>query len=182
MKKYINQKGFLTVLALIVVTAIIGYFSYKSLIQEGDNPNTEGFKRQLEEAEEIARIAEERVKRIEKEFGENAEEEQDKIDATLKISAREDSYEYSKEVNEGISVFGLMELVSEDEDFDFKYTESGLGVFIEEIQGIENDASENMYWMFYANDKMADVGASEYTLSDGDAIEWKYEDTSDIWQ
>jgi hypothetical protein len=56
-----------------------------------------------------------------------------------------------------------------------------LGVFIDEIQGIKNDTSNNMYWMFYVNNKMAEVGVSAYRLSDNDVVEWKYEDTSNIW-
>lgn len=183
MYKIKNQKGFVGLLVLLIATAIIGYLSYSALIQEGDNPNTEGFKQQIEKAEEIARIAEDRAKKINKEMGEFIDKNfpESEIDVALKINTGEDSYKYSKKAEEGISVFDLMKKISEEEGFSFKYQESDLGAFVEEIKGVKNDTSSNMYWMFYINDKMAEVGASQYVLKDNDTVEWKYEDASDLW-
>ena len=80
------------------------------------------------------------------------------------------------------SDFDLMKVMDEEnEDFSFEYQDSSLGAFIEEINGVKNDASNNIYWMFYVNDKIAEVGASQYILLDNDIIEWKYEDMPDLW-
>lgn len=63
-----NQKGFVAIFALLIAVAIIGYFSYRALIQPGDNPRTEGLQKQLEKAEDTAQTAEDRVKEINKEI------------------------------------------------------------------------------------------------------------------
>lgn len=182
MLKIRNQKGFASILALLIVVAIIGYFSYKSLVQEGDNPQTEGYKQQIEKAEEIAKFAKERAGEINKELGEYVEKEQNKIKISLKISANGSENEYSKRIEKESSVFDLMKLIDdENNNFSFKYKESSMGVFIEEINEIKNNASDNMYWMFYVNNKLSEVGASGYKLSEGDSVEWKYEDTSGTW-
>ncbi len=184
MKNIKNQKGFLSILALVVVAGIIGYLSYKTLVLEGDNPNTEGLKEQLNKAEEIAKIAEERVKNINEEMGEYIEriEKEIKIEASLKISANDSFSEYSKEVSKGISVFDLMKNISDaKEEFSFEYKDSDLGVFIDEINGIENNAKDNIYWMFYVNDNLSEVSASEYVVMDNDLVEWRYEDATDLW-
>lgn len=48
---------------------------------------------------------------------------------------------------------------------------SGIGEFVEEIDGIKPD--NRHFWAFYVNGKSSTVGASSYTLKDGDKIEWK---------
>lgn len=49
----------------------------------------------------------------------------------------------------------------------------GLGEFAESIDGIM--PAKDQFWAFYVNGKSSDVGASSYTLRDGDKIEWKLE-------
>jgi len=49
----------------------------------------------------------------------------------------------------------------------------GLGSFIQEINGVEN--SSGAYWTFYVNGRYSTTGASQYVLSQGDTIEWKFE-------
>jgi len=52
---------------------------------------------------------------------------------------------------------------------------SGMGKFVEEINGIKNDNQTGKYWIYYINDKSAKVGISAYTLKQNDKITWKYE-------
>ena len=58
---------------------------------------------------------------------------------------------------------------------------TGLGEFIDSIDGIRNDPEAGMYWMWYIwyeNEmtwKYAPVGAGKYVLKDGDNIKFRYE-------
>ena len=45
--------------------------------------------------------------------------------------------------------------------------------FVTSIDGKEQDAKANKYWMYYINDKEADKGAGEMTVADSDKIEWR---------
>ena len=50
-------------------------------------------------------------------------------------------------------------------------TYSGIGEFVESIDGIKPDSKH--FWEFFINGKSSQVGASDYTLKNGDVIEWK---------
>jgi len=50
---------------------------------------------------------------------------------------------------------------------------AGLGKFIESINGIQNSNSQS--WIYYVNDKKAQVGISNYEINPGDILSWKYE-------
>jgi hypothetical protein len=45
------------------------------------------------------------------------------------------------------------------------------GKFVTAIEGIEQDESKQLAWLFYVNGKMAQVGAAEVRLRAGD-VEW----------
>lgn len=55
---------------------------------------------------------------------------------------------------------------------DTKYF-SGLGYFIESINGVPN--ANGAYWTLYVNGAYSPVGASARVLEPGDTIEWRYE-------
>lgn len=44
--------------------------------------------------------------------------------------------------------------------------------FITSIAGYEQDEEENAYWMYEINGEMAQIGAAEYIVEDGDQITW----------
>ncbi len=52
---------------------------------------------------------------------------------------------------------------------------SGIGKFVEEINGTKNDTQVGKYWIYYVNGQPAKVGISAYTLKQNDLITWKYE-------
>ena len=52
---------------------------------------------------------------------------------------------------------------------------SGLGYFIEEINGIKNSPSTGFYWTLYINNQEAKVGISNYTVKPNDTLTWKFE-------
>lgn len=58
------------------------------------------------------------------------------------------------------------------ENFDVEGVEEG---FITSINGVEQDESEGLYWLYYVNEEMPSVGAGDYIVEDGDLIEWKLE-------
>ncbi len=96
----------------------------------------------------------------------------------IKISLVVKDKSYGTELKEGSSVFDAMQQIEKenlkDNQFSFKYTEnSGLGIFIKEING--NAGSSGKYWIYYVNDKKAQVGVSKYILKEGDIIRWNQE-------
>lgn len=58
------------------------------------------------------------------------------------------------------------------ENFSVEGTEEG---FITSIDGVEQDESEGLYWLYYINEEMPSIGAGDYIVEDGDLIEWKLE-------
>lgn len=45
--------------------------------------------------------------------------------------------------------------------------------FIESIEGIEQNPSENLFWVFEANDEMVTVSAEEFVPEDQDVVTWE---------
>jgi hypothetical protein len=83
---------------------------------------------------------------------------------------------YNIKIKEGATVYEVMEQVekTKENNFSFKSKEyPGLGIFVDEINGIEG--SPGKYWIYYVNDKEASVGVRDYVLKEGDIINWKQE-------
>ena len=51
--------------------------------------------------------------------------------------------------------------------------DSSIGIFVTAIDDVKN--SENKYWMFYVDGKLASLGADQYKTKDGEKIQWRYE-------
>ncbi|MFH1711631.1 MAG: DUF4430 domain-containing protein [Patescibacteria group bacterium] len=75
------------------------------------------------------------------------------------------------------NVIDLMKLIQDqNDDFSFNGTEyEGMGMLVEQINDTENNMDESMFWSLYVNDELAQVGASQYIIQDGDIINWRYE-------
>ncbi len=52
---------------------------------------------------------------------------------------------------------------------------SGLGYFVDEIDGVKTDKNAGKYWIYYLNGKPAQAGISQYILKNNDSLIWKYE-------
>jgi hypothetical protein len=52
---------------------------------------------------------------------------------------------------------------------------SGLGYFVNTINGIQSDTLSGTHWIYYINGIKAQIGISQYTLKSNDIITWKYE-------
>lgn len=77
----------------------------------------------------------------------------------------------SKEISvpEGTYLLDVMEA-------EYDIVDEGAG-FISSIDGNEQDMTAERYWLFYVNDEMTSVGAADYEIEEGDAIEWRLEDS-----
>jgi len=80
---------------------------------------------------------------------------------------------YMTSFNEGETVYDIMvRLKDKGLYFDYKKYPS-LGVFVTEINGIQDGSGK--YWIYYINNKEAQVGVSRYVVKPGDIIDWELE-------
>ncbi|MBI4778871.1 DUF4430 domain-containing protein [Candidatus Falkowbacteria bacterium] len=99
---------------------------------------------------------------------------EEKINAAIIING----VKYETEVKPDSSVYDLMILLKTENKINFSGKNySGLGFFIEEINGAKND-SAGKNWLYYINGQPAQIGASNYLIKNNDIIEWKYEKKS----
>jgi hypothetical protein len=80
---------------------------------------------------------------------------------------------YQSQNEEGISIAGFMKKLKSEGKISFtekNYT--GMGKFIESINGIKNGEKN---WIYYVNGKKANIGISNYKINSGDVVSWKYE-------
>lgn len=94
--------------------------------------------------------------------------------ATLTVSDQN----YTLQFNAGENLLAAMRRLASSSNilFNFNGKEyTGLGFFVEEINGLKNSPTENKFWIYYINNQLAKVGVSLYTLKPNDIINWKYE-------
>jgi len=92
------------------------------------------------------------------------------IPTTLEIN----NTKYKKKINSKITVYEFMKKIENDGKINFKEKNYiGMGRFIEEINGIR--MTKEKYWIYYVNNKKANIGISNYKINPGDKISWKYE-------
>jgi len=90
--------------------------------------------------------------------------------ATLEIN----NVKYTDNITQVETVYDFMEKLRQEGKFTFKTKNYiGMGEFVEEINGIKSDR-EN-YWIYYVNDKKANIGISNYKINPGNIVSWKYE-------
>ena len=95
---------------------------------------------------------------------------EEKIKAVMIISG----IKYEAAIKPGSSAYEAMEVLKQENKINFSGKDySGLGFFVEEVNGLKNNpAGEN--WLYYVNGSLAPVGASNYIIKANDIIEWKY--------
>jgi hypothetical protein len=73
------------------------------------------------------------------------------------------------------NVYDFMTKLQTEGKINFKEkTYTGMGKFIEEINGSKNGEK---YWIYYVNGKKAQIGISNYKINPGDVVSWKYENS-----
>lgn len=99
---------------------------------------------------------------------------------TIQSSLRIGDLVYKISLPSGSSVYDLMNLALKSTQFRFEGKKfPGMGFFVDEINGIKQDARRGKYWIYYINDKEAQVGVSTYIIKPNDVISWKYEASND---
>ncbi|MCG2697535.1 DUF4430 domain-containing protein [Candidatus Parcubacteria bacterium] len=79
-------------------------------------------------------------------------------------------------ISDDAPVFEVLQKVVSENNIELNYKDYGgdMGVFIESINGKQNDFDSGYYWQYWVNGQYAKVGASSYELQNGDVVEWKY--------
>ena len=76
----------------------------------------------------------------------------------------------------GSSVYEVMKNLHADGKVTIRFKNySGLGHFVDGIDGVNSDTFRAKYWIYYINGAKAQIGISNYTLKQNDIITWKYE-------
>ncbi len=94
--------------------------------------------------------------------------------ATIRIALSIDGISSVASVPSGSTVLDAMRKLAASGKLAFEGREyPSLGYFVESINGKKYGGG--FYWFLYINGRSSDTGASQTTLEDGDAIEWRYE-------
>ncbi len=84
------------------------------------------------------------------------------------------SVKYQGPIIKNMSVYDFMNQLQSEGKINFKdKTYIGMGKFIEELNGIRGNGDK--FWIYYVNGKKAKIGVSNYKISPGDVVSWKYE-------
>ena len=73
---------------------------------------------------------------------------------------------------EGKTVFDVLKKITAEKNIPLEYTQYDFGVFIKTIGNKTN--TKELSWVYYVNDKSADVASDKYELKQGDKVEWKF--------
>jgi hypothetical protein len=80
---------------------------------------------------------------------------------------------------EGDSLYESLSLMKEKDLINFEEKNfSGLGSYIYSIEGISENRRNGEYWIYYVNNKKANVGVSNYLLKEKDEIRWHLENNT----
>lgn len=95
----------------------------------------------------------------------STDDQENAIEVTISVEVPDEDYSESASysVEEGALLLDVMK-----EHFDVEDDNN----FITSINGYQQDADANMWWLFDLNGEMAEVGAHELELEDGDQVEW----------
>ena len=97
------------------------------------------------------------------------------MNATLIVNGEKQTTQIATDT----TVLDLMNQLQSENQITFSGKDyPGMGMFVEEINGIKNNSQDNKYWIYYINGQSAQVGISNYTIKPNDVIEWKYENTN----
>lgn len=93
----------------------------------------------------------------------------------INISIEINGQTHSLTLAEKSTAYDAMLKLVNDKKINIVFKEfSGLGHFVDEINGTKTDTSSGTYWIYYLNGQSAQVGISQYILKNNDLITWKY--------
>ena len=103
-----------------------------------------------------------------------AAEDKPAISVTVEIDATAGGGElttHAGELDEGATVYDALVATGAD----VNASDSEYGMYVMGIDGLAGgDFGDMSGWMFEVNGEMAEVGCSQYVLSDGDVVTWTY--------
>ncbi len=102
----------------------------------------------------------------------NSDEGQESVTITISSSVSGETEELTSEELEVSETASLLEVM--EENFDVETTEDG---FITSIEGESQDVDNGHYWLYEVNEEEVNVGANDYDLEDGDAVEFELQPT-----
>ena len=77
-------------------------------------------------------------------------------------------------INEGGTVYDAMNILQNNKENNFSFVSkeySGLGIFIDEINGIKGVSGK--YWVYSVNGEKASISVSKYIIKNGDNVLWE---------
>jgi hypothetical protein len=78
--------------------------------------------------------------------------------------------------NAGETLFSATQKLTMANGIEFDYENYGdMGMLVTNIGG-KSSGESGAYWQYWVNENYSQVGASIYTIQDGDRIEWKFTD------
>lgn len=75
----------------------------------------------------------------------------------------------------GRSVGEATRQITQSRGISFVYETSDLGWFVTEIAGIRQSVRTGQYWLFYVDGALANKGADQVMLKEGDSLVWRFE-------
>lgn len=105
-----------------------------------------------------------------------AEQEKQENLVTFEFISPNSEKRFQIAIMENETVYQAMLRLKEKSGLVFEVKDySGLGVFVESINGLTNNPKENQFWIYYLNNKTAITGVSLTKLHFNDLITWRYE-------
>lgn len=102
---------------------------------------------------------------------------ENKIAVSFKIIASDWTREFQIAVPPGTSVYEAMKQLQSEQSLSFETKDfTALGAFVQSINGLANNPRDNLFWIYYVNDKPAQLGISSLKLNSNDVITWRYEE------
>ncbi|UCE74657.1 MAG: DUF4430 domain-containing protein [Methanomassiliicoccales archaeon] len=99
------------------------------------------------------------------------------INVNLKIIEGNWIIDYNNVDTLNNTVYKLLIECSKEHNFSVKYTywQGYDSVFINAINGTQN-GEDGKWWQYYVNDEYGDVGCDKKELTNGDYVEWRFEE------
>lgn len=70
------------------------------------------------------------------------------------------------------TAFSILKDTLDKEDIPYETQQYDFGIFVQSINGFESTA--DMAWIYFVNGESGNVAADQYTLENGDEVEWRY--------
>ncbi|NQV88529.1 MAG: DUF4430 domain-containing protein [Parcubacteria group bacterium] len=159
-----RKRIFFTIFGILLIVLFVWGFSYKSFTQKFKlTVSEEKYQNDIFLSSQTATTSK-KIKTVSESIAENL------IEIDFLIGEKI----YTANILAGDTVYDAMNNLALIDDFSFKAKNySGLGYFVEEINGIKN--VDGFYWTLYINNKYSTVGVSQHKLVSDDSVWWKYE-------